>query len=434
MLIPHIEALVALLVLTSTFSIPGVRADTAVLPSGEQINGSLGALPDGRLTFVRSDQKVELRPQELEYVRFPAKPRTPLRAASIHRILLRDGQQLTGELSRLDEREVRFRTAWKDGFVIPRSAVLAITQPPGDATFLVDDFEAGLAGWSLTGAPQLSNRCCSSGRGSLCLDQPGQTAEVALAAPLEKGKVGINFCEQGRPAGAHWLVQATFDGTNGKRDVLIVVAGEGPCYRAQVAGATSELAARPGWHRLLIEFASRSLSVAIDEDILWFGRQTAPGGRLKSIRLSCTTAGNTINTGEVFFDDFSIAQALPSIPRPPGDPHQDEIWLRSGDQLFGNIAAADQRAIDLGFRSTRRSVKWGDARAIYLRNAPAAPPPNNRERIRVWLHSGAGAEPDQLEGSLRQFNDKHLVLHHENLGELTIDVPYVHRLKWLPKP
>src|SRR5260370_13255775 len=101
------RVIAVLLGLLGTPNLPWARADTAVLPSGAQVSGSL-QMSSGNLSFVRSDKMTELLPQQIEHVRFPSKPFSPLRAAVIHRITLRDGQRLTGELINVDQREVRF--------------------------------------------------------------------------------------------------------------------------------------------------------------------------------------------------------------------------------------------------------------------------------------------------------------------------------------
>jgi hypothetical protein len=413
------------------------HADIAVLPTGEKVNGSLGQSPSGHVSFMRSDKKTELLPQQIEYVRFSDRPVSPLRAAALHRITLRDGQQFTGDFQGLDQREVHFRTAWKDRLTLARSAVLAIEQAPGYSTFFVDDFEGTLAAWRLTGMPKLSDRYCSSGRHSLCLDQPGQAAEFVLPEPLEKGRVGINFFEQEVATGSRCAFELKFEGKEHNRVVHVLVDSDDGTATTEVTGTSprkSKLPKSPGWHRLFVEFTDQSLAVAVDEAVLWFGRQSTPGGTLRTIKLSWATAANTAVGGQVFFDDFGLARALQPKPRPPGDSQQDEIWLVPGDQVFCDVLTANNRAIDYMSRSVRRSASWRDVRGIYLRSQATTFPVSGSDRFRIWLRSGAGGDPDQIEGSIRRLDDKHLVLRHEILGEMEIDIQYLHRVKWLGKP
>ncbi len=429
---PGLAALVAI-VAAGLLSPVCLRADTAVLPSGERVAGRL-QFNGGRWGFVRSDNQKALTPTEMAQVRFPNRPQPTLRVASVHRLLLPDGQQLTGALLGLDQREVRFRTIWKNSLVLPRAAVQAVTQLPGYATMLVDDFAAGLTAWKLTGSPKLSEQNGSSGRQSLCLDGPGQSAELAVAEPLTAGRLGINFCSPKVAQGAAWWLELHFEGT-GTPDPQVLLADKDGTYQIRGNGAAATpLAASPGWHRLFVDFGDRSLSVAVDERILWLPPQPSAYGPLRSLRLSCVGDGSGKRvSGEVYFDDLSLARRIPLRRRPPGDSHQDELWLLSGDQLFGAVASADSRAIQFRLRSRARSLKWADVRGIYFRAPAAHSSATARNPVRISLRSGASAEPDELEGAVLQYDDQHLVLRHATLGDLTIETRYLHRLRWPSK-
>ena len=106
-----------------------------------------------------------------------------------------------------------------------------------------------------------------------------------------------------------------------------------------------------------------------------------------------------------------------SLTHPVGDYRQDELWLLSGDQLFGEVIRADRRTIE--FRMSSRKIGWSEWRRLPApRNSP--PRTTDGEHVRLWLHSGCGAEPDQLEGVLSVLDDHRATLQHAVLGKLDL--------------
>src|SRR5262249_1117878 len=134
---------------------------------------------------------------------------------------------------------------------------------------------------------------------------------------------------------------------------------------------------------------------------------------------------------KIYFDDFSLAQPLPWLPHPKGDPEQDELWLLSGDQVFGKLTRATAHGIQLQGAFGPRIVRWGDVRGIYFRSptSPSTPMPGNS--VRIWLRSATGWEPDVLDGTVQALDAHHLILVHEQLGRLEIDRPRVRRVRSL---
>jgi hypothetical protein len=181
-----------------------------------------------------------------------------------------------------------------------------------------------------------------------------------------------------------------------------------------------------------MEFAPARLVLAIDENILWSCRPSGLGGTLRKVRLSCTGSASTERGGaSVCFDDFSVAQAVPDLPHPKGDPKQDELWLLGGDQLFGNVARATGSMIQLRDAFGPRSLSWSEVRGIYFRQQAAPPRTAGAKLVRVWLRPGSGLEPDVLNGTVQRLDAQRLVLDYEFLGRVEIDRKRLHRMKAL---
>jgi hypothetical protein len=409
----------------------GLRAEEAVLASGKAVQGRLKR-QSGRLVFIGSAPQRYFRLEQVAQVRMAPVKVMPLRAATVFRLLLTDERRLTGELLSMDRDQVRFRPAWGGPLTVPRAAVVGITQVPGLLSFWDEDFEDGLAAWKVTGEAKLSGRQYFSGKQSLMLEAPRQAAEFTLAGQLQAGQVGVNFYDGTNTGGSRWLLEAEFQTAQGPRVVRAVVADDGGNYTAEVPGSDQKpfpVARSAGWHRLTVEFGPQRLVVTVDDDLLFVSRRRGPGGPLGKFRLMCT-AGKGKHRGAVFFDDVGLARTVAALDYTPADPDQDEVWLAGGDQVLGSIRRADRRRIDQVARFGARPWNWGQVRGIFLRRQSSAPWTTQGEHVTVWLRTGAGPQPDRLAGLVRALDDRRLVLHAPDLGEVAIDRDRLQRVRW----
>ena len=422
---------VGVAILAGSLSAAKAKDEVATLPDGRRLTGSLALDESSRLRFTPAG-KAALSLDAIQHVRFPGAAVPPLRVAAAHRVLLPNDQSLTGELLGLDEKTLRLRSDWSGPLSLPRPAVVAVTHLPGLVTFFVEDFEAEPKSWKLTGAPGFSGQHTSGKRG-LLLSAPGQAAEHSLAAPLEAGRVGVNFLDEGA-AGAGWRVEAEFEGKEGPRPVPVSLAGDGNAYQVEVPGSESRfepVRRTAGWHRLELGFRAGSLRVTVDDAVLWFSLKQGPGGPLRRVRLTCTAADKATLLGHVVVADSRLARTMDEPRRPQGDPTQDEVWLLAADQLFGQIVRADGRFVELRAGPRALTLAWGDVRGLFPRRSALPPQTTDGEHVRLWLRSGAGPEADQLEGVLLAFDDRRLALHHLVLGKLEIERARVQQLRGL---
>jgi hypothetical protein len=415
-------------------------ADEGVLVDGRRVEGTLGTDAQGQVLFQSRGEKLSLRLDQFDHVRFPAVRLPPLRAGAPFRIVLPGAQRLTGELVGLDSDKIHIHTAWSEKLSIPRAGVTAVGHAPGFVTLFVDDFEKDLRCWRVTGAPMLSTTQHVSGQRSLCLDTSGQQVEYTLPTPLTAGRVGINFRDRAQDGWIAWQFEADFGDSTAGSAVRVGIAPRTGDYTAEVSGATAAKSCRPrllrafkdGWQRLEMEYSPARLVVSIDDNILLSCRQPGSSGTLRKVRLSCTSSAS-VNRGRAgaFFDDLSVARAVADLPHPKGDPEQDELWLIGGDQLFGNLVSATAGTIQLRGAYGPRSLSWGEVRGIYFRR-PATPTRKAGDKlVRVWLRPGIGLEPDVLNGTVRRLDSQCLVLDHALLGQVEIDRRRLHRMRAL---
>lgn len=422
------------LLIASLLALGVGRAEEGVLRNGERVPGELSSDGEGRLLFRRLGQAAPVPLNDMDQIRFPSQRLPPLRVGAGFRVVLRGDQHLTGELLGIDSDKVRLRTAWGDNLSIPRAAVVAVRHVPGFVTLFVDDFENDLNSWRLTGKPVLTTKQHTSGQRCLYLNSPTQAAEYTLSTSLVAGRAGINVYDSVQAQELAWQMEAQFAGSTGWPTVRVRLDPRTDRYTAEVVGTaatTGRLPRKDGWQRLAMEFSSDRLVLSLDDDILVSCRQPRSGGALRNVRLCCTQhASSPRGNAEALFDDFSLALAVPELPHPKGDPEQDEIWLLSGDQLFGHVLDGTAATIQLRGSFGSRVLRWSEVRAIYFRQAGTSVPKPAGKRVRVWLRPGIGLEPDVVEGTVRRLDAHHLGLRHAVLGDLEIDRKRLHRLFW----
>jgi hypothetical protein len=406
-----------------------VRADEITLTDGRRLAGSVALNESGRLQF--SADRAALAGDRVQHVRFgPATP-PPFRAGVTHLIRLPGEQRLSGELLGLGEKELLLRTPWRDRLAVPRGALVGVTTLPGKLILCDEDFEDGLKAWKTVGAPRLTDKSHTSGASGLLLDAAGQSAAYALSSPPGAGGVAVNFQVPDGAAGARWQLEAEFHTADGPKVLRVTLADEAGDYAVESPAPRDEGGRVPreaGWHRLAIEFGPETLLVTVDDAVLWYSRRKGPGGPLSEVRLVCTATKGTVR-GAVAFDEFTVSRTTEVLERPAETSSRDEVWLASGDQLFGRLTRLDRRGLEVEGRFGRRALTWAEARGAFP--APATLPPETTEgaQVRVWLRPAAGSEPDELEGVLRALDERRLTLRHPALGELAIDRARLLRLK-----
>jgi hypothetical protein len=409
-------------------------ADEARDGDGRRTSGTLTLDAAGRLQFTPAGQDKPAPPDGVDMVLFkPAAP-APFRIGFVRRVLLDDGQRISGRLLGVDKDAVCLRTAWAERVTVPRAAAVALLHPAGWQTVLDDDF-ADLQSWTCAGKPALSAGD-AAGPPAVTLAEPGQSLAYAVAEPPDAGRVGVNFLDKDA-AGALWRAALRFQGDGGERIVTVTLAGGGDAYEVEVPrfdGEARRVPRSPGWHRLTVQFGKESLRVLCDDDVLWYSLKQGPGGTLRQVAFSCVEAKPAAPRGTVALAEFSLVRAVDETRLPPGDPGQDEVLLAGGDQLFGDVVRADRRAVEIQGRFGKRSLSWADVRGCRFHRDGAPPrPPAAGARARVWIDSGVDTELDVLEGVVKALDNKTLLLVHPVLGEQRIDRDRVRRLKPLPR-
>jgi hypothetical protein len=412
-------------------SLPTLAADEALLPDGRKLTGEL-RWQDGRLRFAAKERT--LLAADLHQVRCAAQEPTLL-AGVVHRVTLCDRQQLTGELLGLDADTLRLQPAWsKAPLDVPRACVLEVANLAGSVPVFDDDFLTGAKAWKLDGNPTVSKAELRQGPRGLLFDTAGQSAGYSELKNdlIEAGSFGVNFYDPGHRDAGRWFLEAGFRSTFGPRQLEVTLAGDTNHYVVvfpDVREKPKSVLRQQGWHRLTMRFTANSFALIIDDRCLLESEEASPGGLFSYLCLGCTTLpGQTKVSGKMWFDQASIARSVGPLRPPARDPSQDEVWLVSGDQLFGQLHRADRKTIDLEGRFGRRSLTWSEVRSLRLRNATCPLQITDGEHVRLQLAAGIGVAADEIEGVLRKLDRDALVLQHA-VGEVTIPRERVRQLQ-----
>ena len=187
-------------------------APEAVDADGRATPGAVAVGDAGRLRFTPTGQAQPLPPEAIAYIRFPAVTAELFRVGFVRRVLLADGQQITGRLLAADGDALSLRTAWAGRVDVPRSAAVALRQPPGFQSVFEDDFTDGLGAWTVAGKPVVDGDSSA-----VALTAAGQSLAFSPTDPPDAGRVGVNF-RDGDAAGraGRWICASRATANRGR--------------------------------------------------------------------------------------------------------------------------------------------------------------------------------------------------------------------------
>jgi hypothetical protein len=378
------------------------RGDEAVRRDGTPTSGRLTLSESGRFTF--GEESVN----GLDRVRFAPKPPAPPPVHLWHQVRLGHGEVVLAEIRKLDDRALYVRPAWANRLVISRAAVEQVTNEPGWRPVLFDAFDGGLDRWTRAGEPRAE-------AGRLVFDKAGQAVE-AVVGPLAAGRVGLTtwatvtkgrrvtldlgFVRDARPAAVRVEV-------SGSGEWFIVSAPDKPAHEGQIR---RDGAAR----RVSAEFDRDRLAVFVDEWVLWT-RDAGPG-ELRSIKLRSEGQGQDT----VAVDDVLVTRPEPAVEaRTWADLTADGVRSPDGDETYGALASVGSAGVALDVKEKNLALGWPEVTGFAFRRGPAAELATRGEHVRVLVRTADGLR-DVLEGAVKSFDDKTIVLIHAALGELVL--------------
>lgn len=382
---------------------PAARGDEALRSDGTRLTGRLTMTAAGRFRF--GEESVAA----LDRVRFAVKPPAVPDVPLWHQVHLANGEMVLAEVRRLDEKALHVRTAWADDLVVPRTAVERVTHRPGWRPVRFDRFDGGLAGWTTAGGPRTDGE-------RLLFEKGGQTIEAAVAPALAAGWVAVGF-RSAVTTSRRVRIDLGFVRDGKAVPVRVELVGPGdrfPVTAPDKPDATGAIRREVGARRLLVEFDRDRLVVVVGELVLW-ARDAGPG-ELTSVKLTSEGEG----TEAAAIDDVLVAAAAPTTgPRAWADLTADAVRSPDGDETFGTLSAAGPGGVTLELKGKKLALGWSEVGELAFRRGPVTESATRGEHVRVLVRS-ADRQHDVLDGAVKAFDDKALVLVHPVLGELTV--------------
>ncbi len=346
--------------------------------------------------------------------------------------------RLSGLLRAVTATEVRWVPDWQAAEIaMPRGAVQAIVQRPGEARVLADRFEAiDATRWTVTGRPEAVEQPRLDQDRSLRLPAEGASLSRELEEPLAAGRLELAFHDDGTVApGRECIVEPIFRGPTGRTAIRIILGWSEESLGVESPGGPAlqvqRLARARGWHRLTLRFGPGETEIAVDGQELAHGRE--PGGPLCAIRLATRTTESAAKAPapSAYFDDLRLVR----FAEPPAslelDPNQDEARLVVGDQIFGELRGADADRVVMAVEGRPIPLRWSEVAGLYLRRVPVQGSPVEGLLVRAEWQAGPGDRPpvpDFAEGALLNLSDESLSMATPYAGTLTIPRRALRRL------
>jgi hypothetical protein len=417
-----------LLILWLMVSAEAARADEALLRDGGRASGELSFTEKGRLTFTSKGKP--LLWSSIQHIEFSQSSAGPDPLTGVRRVGLVGDQSLTGGFLAWGKDGLRLHPPRSEVLLIPLQWIECVQHPPGVVPVFEDDFQNSLDAWKVSGKPT-----AKSPKQGLSLSASEQAVAYEPPSPLDSGKLGVDFAIGEKGDDGRWMIELEFGDGRAKRPVRVSILVKDQHSRVETNlddPKDSSLPCKPGRHHALIEFGPRRGTITLDDSMLWSEGRRGFGGTLRAIRLACVEADAKGATETVVvFNCLSLARKIVEPRRPSVFSDQDEVWLPSGDQLFGRLVSVNGRSLELETRERRLKLAWTEVVGFYPHVDTPPPRALQGEWVRVWLRTGTPGLLDELEGVVTKLDDKCLVVRHPGLGEVAIDRSRLHRLRRL---
>jgi hypothetical protein len=372
---------------------------------------------DDKFTFLPAGQAAPLPWQQLDRVESrPLPAPVPALPFSWH-AMLANGDHFACNLLDIESNAMVVDTSWFQGLRVRRTAIRSLERPQGWATWLRQDFAREARGWKQL--REGNDSLPIVGVGGLELGQAVRRLEFTPEAPSTFGRISLRLRDSLTP-GVVWRLQLGIDGDQSFQALEVKFGGSTPCELQSPGQKILHQDVRTGPAILIqLEISPSSLRVVVDGRLASWVERGFVDARLRSISLKPEAPAEANSHASLVLQEFAIARRFEPLPRPPAHAEQDEVWLESGDQLFGSLRTLDARFVELATPQAPRRIPGSQIRGLYPKPAVVrdvlTPAP-----WRLVMLDPADPEPGRLSGAVRAWGEREVVLIHPLLGELKI--------------
>jgi hypothetical protein len=410
-----------LLVIVMIFNLPApvARSDEALLLDGSRQQGEL-RLREERLEFFLPGQKTPVPWPQLDRVMLAQQALQPMAPPFWWQATLANGDSFACQLIELESNAIICDSIWFQGLRVRRNAIRSLERPLGWAPWLRQEFAKEARGWKETRDGHESPATVSAE--GLTLGADVKTLQFTPDSPLPLGKVLLRLKEVMPKPGGRWQLRMGIEDEGTFQPVKIVFGGN-ELVELQAPGLKSlrqAVQVTDAGTLLQVEIGPAHIHVSANDRLAAWTERGYRAARLRSLSLEPVNAANEPeSSAKLMVQEFALARRLEPLPRPPAHPELDEVWLESGDSLFGTYRSLNAQFLELGMASTPRRVLWSQIRGLYPKQLVARdlslPAP-----WQLTLSDPSSLEPAHLSGTVRSWSEREVVLIHPLMGELKI--------------
>jgi hypothetical protein len=389
-----------------------------------------------------SEQVLKLEPGYV--VTFQEQTSAPSAIRPLFQVLIGECARISGQLRTVTESAVTLSVPWQPSMIsIARPGVQGVLQRPGEAKVFAEAFDrVDPARWTVTGKPEVVTEPREKEVGRyLRLPAGGASIARRLDEPLVAGRIDLSFLDDGKVVSdGIWALEATFRGPTGPakvrvllgwaEDNLAVESPDGPTLAVQ------RLVRTPGWRDLTFRFGPEQVEIAVNGKELAHGK--GPAGPLESLRIATESTGSAGPAKDLAGLIREIR--LIRFAEPPAsleiDITQDEARLVVGDQLYGQIKAADSEHISMIVDDKPVTLDWSEVAGLHFLRAPAPGVATQGLQVRAYWRTASGGQPRDLdfaEGVINAVSDAAVVLATPYAGTLLIPRDQLSKIRVLDR-
>ncbi|HEV8060062.1 MAG TPA: hypothetical protein VGP68_09325, partial [Gemmataceae bacterium] len=407
------------IVLATSAWVGQAQGDDAVLLDGTRRPGQL-RFRDEKFEIVLAGQTDPLPWQQVDRVDLSAKNRLPPAPPFWWQATLTNGDRFACHLLEVESNAIICDSSWFQGLRVRRNVVRAFDRPLGWAPWLRQDFFKEARGWKESRVDGESPP--TLGLGGLTLSQPSKMLQYTPDAPLPFGKIVLLLKDATPTPGRRWQLRLGIDGDGTFQSIKVLFGSHAP-VEMQAPGlkiAQQEVSLTDSGILLEMEIRPASLQVSANDRLAAWMERGFRVALLRSLSLEPAEARKGDDPlAKLILQEFAVARRLEPLPRPPAHADLDEIWLESGDQIFGSYRLLNRDFLELATVREPRRIPCSQLRGLYPKQVPARaglqPAP-----WRLTLIDPGSAEPSQLTGMIRTWGEREIVMLHPLLGELKI--------------
>ncbi|CAN5187226.1 hypothetical protein BH10PLA2_BH10PLA2_18260 [soil metagenome] len=395
-----------------------VRADEAVLINGKRVPGELRIVND-KFQFIPANAEALLPSNQIDHV--DVSKQQGLRATVPHwwEASLVNGDRFGCHIDEIESTTFLCSSSWFQGLRIRRGAVRAFTRPGGWTPVLLEDLARDSRGWKET--HDTGETTVPLGVGGLSLGPPTKVLSFAPEKPIAFGRMVLLLKDASASTISRWRLRVELESNQGLQTIT-VRWGANANVDVQASGlAMRQQATTLDGTAILLDFESgrEFFRVQANGHLAAWTERSVKDVRLHKLSLESVDASPLDGTAKLMVQEFVVARRLDPLPRPPEHRELDEVWLESGDQLFGELRSLNSRELGVLSRNLPRRIGASQVRGLFPRQLPVHTGPQ-APAWRLKLLDPSGNEASTFTGVVKLWDAKTVVLEHALLGELRL--------------